>query len=395
MMKTIYSIICLFVASSLSAQNYNELINSVVANNPEIAALVTAAESDLLSLKSENNLPETDVEFEHQWGQKDVGNKWSIGISQGFEWPGVYKARRNAAKSASEAMQYLNRSNYLDKLLDVKLLFIDIVHTRKNIEVMTEVCDHMAQLKAKYHNSYLQGEVSILDVNKIDIEHIAVSRRCNELANQLSALENSLLAMNGGKDCSPILAKLNEYPCDMILSEDEYTRLIKQYDPQVNYNMHMTHAQTSMSNAARLKNLPGFSLGYMHVNELGEHFNGLKVGISLPLFSNRNKVKAAKAMLRSMEYTQTDIEVSKLSAMYSDRAKAIVLFDEVNEYKPIFEQCNNIALLKKALDGGEISLLTYLQEVNYFLQAQQEYMNVVYQYHYTIARLNKYSLLEN
>lgn len=395
MKKTIYSIICFFTASALSAQNYNELITSVVANNPEIAALEAAIESDLLSLKSENNLPETDVEFEHQWGQKDVGNKWSIGISQGFEWPGVYVARRQAAKSASEAMQYLNRSNYLDKLLEVKLLFIDIVNTRQNIKVMTEVCDHMAQLKSKYHDGYRQGEVSILDVNKIDIEHIAVSRRCNELANQMTVLENSLLAMNGGKDCSEILAKLNEYPQDMILSEDDYTRLIKQYDPQVNYNLLMTRSQTSVAKAARLKNLPGFSLGYMHVNELGEHFNGLKIGISLPLFSNRNKTKAAKAMLQSMEYDQANIEVSRLSTMYSDRAKALTLLREVNDYKPVFEQSNNIALLKKALDGGEISLLTYLQEVNYFLQAQQEYMDVVYQYHYTLARLNKYSLLEN
>lgn len=394
-MKTIYSVICLLVVFAASAQNYNELINSVIANNPEIMALEAATESDLLSIKSENNLPETDIEFEHQWGQKDIGNKWSFGISQGFEWPGVYGARRQATKSASEAMQYLTRSNYLDKMLEVKLLFIDIVNTRKNIEIMSEVCDHMAQLKAKYHDGYQQGEVSILDVNKIDIEYIATSRRCNELATQLSALENSLLTMNGGKDCSHILDKLNEYPQDMIHSVDEYTRLIQQYDPQVNYNMHMTRSQASMAKASRLKNLPGFSLGYMHVNELGEHFNGLKIGISLPLFSNRNKTKAANAMLHSMEYIQTDIVTSKLSAMYSDRAKAIVLFDEVNEYKPIFEQSNNIALLKKALDGGEISLLTYLQEVNYFLQAQQEYINIIHQYHSTLARLNKYSLLAN
>lgn len=395
MKKTIILIICLSIVSVLSAQDYNELLRLVVANNPEIAALKAANEKDLLLLKSENNLPETDVEFEHQWGQKDIGNKWSVGISQGFEWPGVYRERRQATKSASEAIHFLNRSNYLDKLLEVKLLFIEIVNIRKNIDVMTEVCDHMAQLKVKYHDGYRLGEVSILDVNKIDIEYVANSRHCKDLKNQLTALENSLLAMNGGKDCTHILSELKEYPVDMILSENDYISLIKQHDPQINYNMLMTRSQVSATKAAQLKNLPGFSLGYMHVNELGEHFNGIKVGISLPLFSNRNKTKAAKAMLHSMEYEQANIEISRLSTMYSDRAKALVLFDEVNEYKPIFEHSNNIALLKKALDGGEISLLTYLQEVNYFLQAQQEYFNLVYQYHYTLARLNRYSLLEN
>ena len=116
--------------------------------------------------------------------------------------------------------------------------------------------------------------------------------------------------------------------------------------------------------------------------------------MSLPLFSNRNKVAASKALLRSLENEETSVEVAKLSEMYSDRAKVLMLHKEINEYRPVFEDSNNIALLKKALDGGEISLLTYLQEVNYFLSAQREYMDIVYQYHYSLARLNRYELLK-
>lgn len=393
-MKKIYSLAIIFLALTTVAQDYETLLKTIVANNPDIAAMEASIESEVLSIKSDNNLPDTDVDFEHQWGPKEVGNKWSVGISQGFEWPGIYSERRKAAQSATDAMSFLKRSNYLDKLLEVKLLFIDIVNTRKNIAIMDEVLNHMTQLKEKYHNGYHQGEVTILDVNKIDIEHISVSRRCNELRTQLTILENSLAALNGGKDCSAIIASLNDYPQDMILSEDDYVEMIKQNDPMLGYNSFMTKSQASTAKVAKLKNLPGFSLGYLHVNELGTHFNGFKIGLSLPLFSNRNKVAASKALLRSLENEETSVEVAKLSAMYSDRAKVLTLHKEMNEYRPMFEDSNNIALLKKALDGGEISLLTYLQEVNYFLKAQREYMDVVYQYHYSLARLNRYELLK-
>ncbi len=394
-MKSIYSIILLFTTSIIThAQDYDELIHGVIINNPEIAALQSAVESDIMSLKSENNLPDTEVGFEHQWGRKEIGTKWSFAISQGFEWPGVYGARSQEYKSASEAMQFLNRSNYLDKMLDVKLLFVDIVSARKNIEIANEVLTHMTQLKEKYQKGYQQGEVSLLDVNKINIEYVAASRRCNELNTQLTVLKNSLQALNGGKDCSDIMEQLVDYPQDMVLSVEDYTEHIKQNDPLLKYKSLMTQSQIARTKIARLKNLPGFSLGYMHVNELGEHFNGVKFGLSLPLFSNRNKTNAAKSMLKSMEYSEDNAEIVKLSQMYSDRAKVLSLYDEMIDYQPIFEKNNNIELLKKALDGGEISLLNYLQEVNYFLSAQQQYLDVVYQYHYALARLNRYSLIK-
>ncbi len=391
-MKKIYSILllCIGCMLTINAQNYDELLKTVVSNNPELAAFEASAKSEILSMKSENNLPDPEVGFDHQWGK--VGNKWSIGISQGFEWPGVYHARNKAIKTTSQAMEFLNKSNYNDKMLEAKLLFIDIVNVRKNIALTNEVIEHMTQLKAKYHEGYKLGEVNLLDVNKIDIEYIAVSRKFNDLKNQLEVLKSSLLALNGGNDCSEILSCLNEYPQDKLLSENDYTTLIKENNPLLSYNSLIAQAQTYSVKVSKLSQLPSFSLGYVHNYELGERFNGLKVGITLPFFAQRNKLKAAQSLQESYDKQTISIEISQLTKMYSDRANLLALSCEIENYRPIFEDSNNLALLKKALDGGEISLLNYLQEVNYFLSARQDYMNVVYQYHYALARLNRYTL---
>lgn len=395
-MKLRYSILllgfCACFIPKTNAQNYDELIREVISSNPEIAISTASNRSELMSIKSENNLPDPELEFEHQWGQHNIGNKWAISLSQSFEWPGTYNVRSNAFKTTSKAIAYLDRSNYIDKQLEIKLLFIDIVNIHKNMALTNEVMEHMSQLKAKYHQGYELGEVSLLDVNKIDIEHIAISRKYNDLEIQLNTLKSSLSAIAGGNDCSNIISKLTEYPQDKLLSEEEYTKLIAETDPQLSYSSLMAQAQALNLKAAKLGMMPGFSLGYIHNYELGERFNGLKIGISLPLFSTKNKTKAAQFLQESYDLQTTALHVNKLTSMYSERTNIVRLNREIQQSKPIFEKSDNLLLLKKALDGGEISLLNYLQEVNYFLSAQQDYMNIVYQYHYALARLNKYTL---
>ena len=45
-----------------------------------------------------------------------------------------------------------------------------------------------------------------------------------------------------------------------------------------------------------------------------------------------------------------------------------------------------------ALDGGELSLLEYLQESNYFIEAIREYNAASYGYACALASLDRYSM---
>ena len=46
--------------------------------------------------------------------------------------------------------------------------------------------------------------------------------------------------------------------------------------------------------------------------------------------------------------------------------------------------------MRKALDGGELSLLDYLQETNYFLRARLDCLALVRDYTIMAFRLNSY-----
>jgi outer membrane protein TolC len=143
-----------------------------------------------------------------------------------------------------------------------------------------------------------------------------------------------------------------------------------------------------------LSKYPGFSLGYKLENELGNYFNGFSIGLTIPLFSQRHKVEAVSATQKAINLQNSAFEIERLCQLKVQRANAIALYQEMLEYKPILENHNNINLLKKALDGGQINLITYIQEVNFFLEAQQDYIDVEYRYHQALASLNRYALLE-
>lgn len=376
------------------AQNFDTLLNKVVSNNTELMSSVAATHSDLLSLKSENNLPDPEVELEYQWGRHEVGDKFDVNVTQGFDWPGVYAARGKANKIASEAMSYLNRSNYIDKRLEIKQTLIDIVNVKKNMAVVKGRLALMDTMIEKYTTGVNNGELTILDLRKLKIEKIRLNESMAALESEFALLKSTLEVQNGGKNCDDIIASIDNYPDDVILPAEEYEKIIEENDPSVKYSSLMMQSQVQRVKAERLTRLPGFTLGYHHSWEDGDVFNGMIVGVTLPFFSTHNKVRAAKALSRSLEYDEMTVAIKKRATAKADREKALALYKQMSAYEAVLKNDNSIDLLGKSLDGGQISLLDYLGEMDYYMQAERDYLAAQYQYHQTLANLNKYKVLD-
>lgn len=393
-MKSLIGITTILTISlSAQAQNFDQLLNSVLSNNQAVASSRYANESELLNLKSENNLPDPEVEVEYQWGRHEVGDKFDINVSQGFDWPGVYRARGKAIATASRAMEFLDRSNYIDKKLELKLLFIDIINARKNIALLKSRIGIMDELIDKYTHGQERGELTILDINKIKIERAKLNNSLSSIESDYEMLCSTLVGENGGKECNSLIEQLNEYPDDMILPVDNYEKMLTENNPMNNYSSLMSQSQAQMVQAEKLSRLPGFTLGYHHSWEDGDVFNGLVVGMTLPFFSTRHKVKAAKAMQQSLAYQEESVASQLHATMMGNRNKVLSLHRQLDSYGKALGNDDNARLLKMALDGGEISILDYLGEMAYFLEARQDYLDLQYRYNQALAELNKYTLV--
>ncbi len=393
-MKRYIFIICTLCISYISnAKSFNEVLSVIVKNNPELKAKIKNNESVLSAMKQDNTLQAPEVDFEHNWSDTGLGVKWGISVSQYFDWPGKYYKQRKAINATSQAMDYLDQCFYLDKMLEVKILLIDIINVSQNIALINEVKSNIDLLIEKYNKAYQNGEVTILDVNKLKIQQISINRKLSSLNIQKGVLYSTLKSLNGGIECNEMIENIKEYPSDTLYSEDDYVRFIDEFDPEIEYYQMQMESSKEQVSVAKMNRYPGFSIGYKYTKELGDGFNGFSVGVTLPFFSQKHKIKSVQALNNADAYNLEQIKINKLTSIYSNRGKALILKSEIDEYKSVFEDSNNLLLLKKALDGGEISLINYLQEMNYFIEAKQNYIDVLYQYHLNLAELNKYRLV--
>lgn len=117
-------------------------------------------------------------------------------------------------------------------------------------------------------------------------------------------------------------------------------------------------------------------MGYAHEFEEGAHFNGASLGVSVPLFSSRHKVKAAEAAKAAAEFAmivEADRTEAQVTALYNEVA---ALDEALKDPDEIFSATDYTSLLLKAYKGGELSITDYLRDLSWFYEAHMEYLEL-------------------
>ena len=393
MIKKIYiSIIILFSIVDVYAITVDEVLNSIANNNLSLQASHEECKSLIYNIKSSNNLSNPEIGFEYHTGSNIDGDKYGISLTQNIDWPGLYISRSKANKfkmSAAEAQLVFNRLNIL---LEAKQLCMQIINLNKKIESQTLVFNNISQLYTEYEKGFQYGEISILDINKLKVELLNSQRALEQLIAQRNANVELLNGLNG-KTHIEDANKLADYPTQSLESMETYLGQVITLDPEVQSYEFTKEAAKKDVSSAKMGWLPNFSVGYRYTNELGTKFNGVAVGVSVPIFSNKNKVNEAKSNLISGEYNQQSAIALKESQIKADFEHVVTLQSQINSYKRVLEDNSNQLMLKKALDGGQITLLNYLLELRYFLEAKQTLLDLEYEYNTILTSLNKYKLL--
>ncbi|MDE5687627.1 MAG: TolC family protein [Paramuribaculum sp.] len=373
--------------------DFNAEAKRLAIQSSRYSAVVKTAESDLLELKSENSLAPLEAEFGYLWGEGETGNKWNLSISQSFDWPGVYSARSKSIKATERVLKEASRGALLSQMLEIKQAMIDIVAAGKNMAVSQMLNDTINKLYDVASKGVEQGEVTRLDLNKIAIERISVARQLNADKRAYAAAVSSLESICGS-DAGEIIGGLNEFPDEHILAEEHYERLMNEANPTLSEKRANILAAKATATTEQRLNYPGFNLGYSYENEGAERWHGVTAGISIPLFTSKGKAKAAKLRVAAAESEAIQTMISEVAALKAERAQAVSLYDEVTKYETALNGTDNIALLQKALAGGQMSVLDYLQELTYFISARRDYIDLRYQYALALARLNRLAMLD-
>lgn len=124
----------------------------------------------------------------------------------------------------------------------------------------------------------------------------------------------------------------------------------------------------------------------------GEHFQGVTVGVSVPLWANKNRIKQSKAAAQTARTVAEDTRMQFYNRLQNLFLKASGLQQSVTTYRSSLDSFNNAVLLKKALDMGEISLLDYLLEMQYYYDAVENALAAEKDFELALADLSAVEL---
>ena len=366
-------------------RTFSETVDSIVSGNPELKAMMAEADASESDLKAENILADPEIEGSRLWRAGEGDNRWGVEVSQGFDWFGTYEARKDLVAKTKESNFLKLTAKERELKTAVGKALVELICADKEIALLSEIGERTDQLAAHYEKAWKAGETTILDLNKIKIEQARQKAQTRDAQSRRDAVMESIRTLSGNASMS-MPADL-DFPMMPLAALETYRGAVGGNSDLLALEGEVAAAE-SEGRLAKMSKYPGFSVGYSHDFEDGSHFNGLTLGMSLPVWSRRHKTAAASAKKLAAEYNveqrRAELEAS-IDRLWHEAQSAEEMMGELG---PLVEGVNNLELLKKALDGGEMNLLNYLQEVNYFLQARIDFLQLEKSYRLSVMELD-------
>ncbi|MDR1698320.1 MAG: TolC family protein [Prevotellaceae bacterium] len=385
--KLIISILLVSATFAAQAQSgYETVLQQIEANNTTLAALRQQTEAQKLGNRTGLAPANPEVEFNYLWGSPvAIGNRMDFSVKQSFDFPTVYAHRNKIANLQNQNAELSYKAERLNILLSAKQACIKLNYYNALAREYAVRLQNAERIAIAYKSKLDKGETNILEHNKAQLNLTTVQTELAEIETEQTTLLSELKRLNGGKELSTpnFQYPTSELPANF---EDWYTTAERK-SPLLQYVSAQIEINKQEIKLNRALWLPKFSAGYMSEKVVGQHFQGITVGVSVPLWENKNQIKQAKAQAQAAEETLNDSKTQFYSHLQTLYQKAFALQQNARKVKQSLADNNNEPLLKKALDAGEISLLNYLLEVEFYYNAINKVLEAERDYELAIAEL--------
>ncbi|MDR1500111.1 MAG: TolC family protein [Tannerellaceae bacterium] len=390
-MKIIYIILLsLPLATLVRGEGIEEALRLVAANNRELKINDYQSLAVNSQYAAMNALPGPSVSYTRQYGER-AGINGELIASQGFDFPSLYVERSRLALSKARSLETRQGELRRQILLEAKEICLDLILLRKEGGLLDERLNNAAELERLYLKRLETGDANRLETNRISLELLNVKTAARRNAIAIEAKLKDLEALNGG---IPLAFDDNIYgaPEGLPSLEDLLSEHLA-VDPSLGALRSEEAVAKQALKVSRAGWLPSFEVGYqLNTATGGERFSGFLVGISLPVFSNRHKVREAKAgiIYSALRYEgEAAKSASELRQLYR---RSLALRESMDEYRRLLDEGDNLSPINKALQSGRISMIEYFAELTSLYESRSSYMQIENDYRKTSARLLRHRL---
>jgi hypothetical protein len=274
--------------------------------------------------------------------------------------------------------------------LHTKNLLLELVFLQKQKTIETERRTQGKQVFDQIQELFNKEQVGLLDLNKAKIAWIQEQFVVELIENDIQFSMSKLKTLNGGNPINGISLQ-TMFPQKIETIENLWQEKLTN-EPLLQELKANEAASFQKVKLEKNKALPNLALGYNYQGISGNNNSGFYGGISLPLWSSKNKVKAAKANYKYLQSNTQVITTSFYAQFQESYNRHELMLEKFNEYQTSMGNLNSEQLLFKAYMLGEYSFMDYYVELQFYRNASDKMLQMEKQLQLLQAELLKHQL---
>lgn len=386
-MRKMFFFVMMTAACCVQAQNEVErVLQSVEQHNTTLVALRHETEAAKVGNHTNLNLPNPEVEFGYLWGSpSSIGHRKDVSAVQSFDFATVSGAKRRLARQQDALADWQYKESRMQLLLEAHHLCLDAIYYNAMCKELMQRKQYAEEITSAQQKRLEQGDINRIEYNQVKLDLAAVCAELMRCNTERAAVMAELQRLNGGE---PLLIEATDYPAVAIANDFEaWYAEAEQKSPALAYVKQQIDVSNRELAVRRADGLPTVSLGFMGEYVSGENYQGVKVGMSIPLWANKNRVRQAKAEVEAAKARQTDARQQFYSRLHNLFVQQRGLRQVVQSYQEALRATDNTSLLKKALDAGSISTMDYLLGARMYYDAVNQKMDACRAWQKTVAEM--------
>lgn len=388
-MKPIIYILLSVLALSAQAQvSFDNVLKEIEMNNTTLKAYREKANADKIGNKTGINMANPEVEFGYLWGSPSgEGNRVDLNVTQSFDFPTAYCYKTQLSDGKNQQVDMIYDQQKVEILQQARLICVELVYQTKMNKILSNRLKQARELSDAYQKSFDQGNIDVLERNKTKLNLLNAEKALQINEVDLNLSKSELQRLNGGLD----ITEFNRYsdftfPLNFI----EWFAIVKANNPSLRVAEQEVELSRKQEQLTRALNLPKITAGYASERVSGTTFQGVSVGVSIPLWEGKNTVKHQKAQTVALQMQHEDSELQFRNTLKNQYDKAKKLSLLLKEYEDALSVTSSQDLLKMALDKGQLSLINYLLELSVYYETVDKYLETERDYQLAVAELQQW-----
>lgn len=360
-----------FVHYGVFADNLTDMLQHIEQNNTTLRALRDGVEVQKLENHTGLTLDDPEVEYSHYWSSPaSMGPRNDFSVSQSFDFSTLFGIKRKTARSKDRLADINYEERRLEIWIEACQVFVNVVYYNKCLAQHQRQKDEMQRAVSLSQQAFEAGRINKIDCNKTRLALAEIASNIAEEEMNREELLMRLSFLNGGQ-----AVVLNDTVYPSALSVSRGVKALT--EEREGAEQRVAESELKM---ARSASAPQLKVGYVSELTREEKFRGVTVGMSVPLWSNKNNVKRAKAQLVAQKSEQDDALFRLQNEYDALKQRAERLRQYAQTLLGNVPVLSSATVLHNAFQRGDISALDYYIELtadyellHKALQAERDY----------------------